>query len=223
MRIILIQSMPIVLWVLAALQLLFLLASFWRFKKTGKVLFLLTALVALGLFYDSLMLALGGVVKDSAVFKAFSQFRFISHGALIPLLFPIAGYGLKLSKKPMLGLWCFTGLLMVAGILEGCFTSLELKEVGSVIRYASGSLTPAWAGTISSILSYGTVLPLIVAGIIVIFKQKTPFLFLSGFLMFAFSALGPATGNFDLIFFISMFGELFMILFFYLYAEKSSK
>ena len=41
--------------------------------------------------------------------------------------------------------------------------------------------------------------------------------------MFAFSALGPATGNFDLIFFISMFGEVCMALCFLLYAHKSGK
>lgn len=40
--------------------------------------------------------------------------------------------------------------------------------------------------------------------------------------MFFFSALGPATGNFDLIFFISMFGEVGMALFFLLYAGKAA-
>lgn len=41
--------------------------------------------------------------------------------------------------------------------------------------------------------------------------------------MFAFSALGPATGNMDLIFYISMFGEVLMVLFFFLYAKKTTK
>jgi hypothetical protein len=41
--------------------------------------------------------------------------------------------------------------------------------------------------------------------------------------MFAFSALGPATGNTDLIFFISMFGEILMVLFLYLYARAKAK
>ena len=67
--------------------------------------------------------------------------------------------------------------------------------------------------------SWILVVPLVLAGIAVWVKQKTPALFLSGFLMFAFSALGPATGNFDLIFFISMFGEVCMVLFFMVYAN----
>ena len=60
-------------------------------------------------------------------------------------------------------------------------------------------------------------------GVIVWARQKTPTLFLSGFLMFAFSALGPATGNFDLIFYISMFGEICMALFFLLYAKRKKE
>ena len=39
-------------------------------------------------------------------------------------------------------------------------------------------------------------------------KEKTPTFFLAGALMFVFAALGPATGNSDLIFLISMFGKL---------------
>jgi hypothetical protein len=39
--------------------------------------------------------------------------------------------------------------------------------------------------------------------------------------MRAFSALGPAAGNADLIFFISMFGELLVVLFLYLYARRA--
>ena len=40
--------------------------------------------------------------------------------------------------------------------------------------------------------------------------------------MFAFSALGPATGNADLIFYISMYGELLMVIFLSLYAKKKT-
>ena len=36
------------------------------------------------------------------------------------------------------------------------------------------------------------------------------------------SALGPATGNFDLIFYISMFGEVYMAMCFLLYARREA-
>ena len=41
--------------------------------------------------------------------------------------------------------------------------------------------------------------------------------------MFFFSALGPATGNTDFLFLISMLGEVLMILFLILYAVTYKK
>ena len=90
-------------------------------------------------------------------------------------------------------------------------------------RYASSEATPAWADAISRVLSFGTVIPMMIVGVIVWVKKKTPHLFLSGLLMFSFSALGPATGNSDLIFFISMFGEVCMVLFLYLFCKKATE
>ena len=113
-------------------------------------------------------------------------------------------------------------LVIVLGIAQAIALNLDIKVIGEVIRHTSTG-SPLWAEKISRVLSYGTVIPLMIVGIIVWIKEKTPHLFLSGFLMFAFSALGPATGNFDLIFFISMIGELFMLLFFLLYAKKEEK
>ena len=112
---------------------------------------------------------------------------------------------------------------MVAGFAQAIAIDLEMKTLGNVIRHVSAETSPAWAEAISSLLSFGTVIPVMIIGIYVWKKEKTPHLFLSGFLMFAFSALGPATGNFDLIFFISMIGEVFMVLFFYLFALVMTK
>jgi hypothetical protein len=109
---------------------------------------------------------------------------------------------------------------MIAGAVSGFMTELEISQVAGITRCLSSESTPAFAEKFLRVLSYGTVVPLIISGIFVWIKQKTPALFLAGFLMFAFSALGPATGNFDLIFMIGMFGELFMILFFLVYAFK---
>ena len=112
---------------------------------------------------------------------------------------------------------------MIGGVAQALATVLEKREIAGVVRLASGADTPKWADIISRVLSFGTVIPMMIAGIIVWIKEKTPHLFLSGFLMFAFSALGPATGNTDLIFFISMFGEILMVLFLYLYARAKAK
>ena len=223
MRDALLASCPILVWVITALQGLFMILAFRGWKKTKEPLYLLTALVALGLFYDALILSLGTLMQGGPALAALSRMRYVAHGALIPLLFPICAYALDFNKTWKTVVWIFTGVLIAAGIAEGFATELDLREVAGLVRYASSDGTPGWANAISGVLSYGAVVPLILAGIVVWIKQKTPLLFLSGFLMFAFSALGPATGNFDLIFFISMFGEVCMALCFLLYARRKAE
>ncbi len=223
MRDLLLASCPIMLWVIVAIHVVFMVLMFPKYKKTGNILYLLSGLITFGLFYDALILALGGVLTPSPIFQTISQIRFISHGALIPLIFLICAYALRLKGFPLKAVWGFTTILVVLGIAEGFAVQLVTKDVAGISRYASGDGTPGWADAVSGILSYGTVIPLMIVGIIVWIKQKTPTLFLSGFLMFLFSALGPATGNFDLIFYISMYGEVLMALFFYLYAKKHEK
>ena len=224
MREFLLSVCPILVWVFAAFHLVLLCAFLGRYRKTGKILYLLSGLVTLGLFYDALILSLGTVLPEGALLKGLSQVRYISHGALIPLLLPISAYALNWKKGGLLVTWIVTGILMALGIASG-FATVTVPEQVALVRYAcDASQTPGWAYTVStSVLAYGMVIPLVLAGIFVWIKQKTPALFLSGFFMFAFSALGPATGNFDLIFFISMAGEVLMVLFFFIYANIKAK
>ena len=222
MRDALLAACPVLVWVITALQALFMLLAFRGWTRKKEPLYLLTALVALGLFYDALILSLGTVMQGGPALAVLSRMRYVAHGALIPLLFPICSYALDFNKTWKRIVWLLTAVLIVAGIAEGFATELDLRAVAGLVRYASGDGTPGWAKAVSGVLSYGAVVPLILAGIVVWVKQKTPLLFLSGFLMFAFSAVGPASGNFDLIFFISMFGEVCMALCFLLYARHKA-
>ena len=225
MRDVLIGSMPVMLWVLTVLNGLFLglLLSMYR-KNPEKKLSLIMALVVFGLFYDSLMLALGTVLPAGGLLKSLSLFRFVFHCALIPLTFVICADALGFGAKAKKVVWILTGIVIVIGIAAGFATVLSPAQVGNVVRYASDkTLTPGWSEGIQNGLSFGPVVILMICGIIAWVKRKNPHLFLAGFLMFVFAALGPATGNFDLIFYISMFGELFMTLFFWLYAKKEEK
>lgn len=223
MREFLIGVCPAALWLIAAIELVIMLLALKGSGKGKKPLHLLTGLVCFGLFYDALIIALGSRLGEGAAFMFLSRLRFVFHGALIPLLFAICAYALDLGKTWKTIVWIFTGVLIVLGVAEGFATDLSVQQVAGVLRCTSGEGTPGWAKAVSSVLSYGTVVPLIIAGIVVWIRQKTPALFLAGFLMFAFSALGPATGNFDLIFFISMFGEVCMALFFLIYAKQKEK
>ena len=219
MRDFLIASAPVMIWVLtiAEIMIFILLLKIYCEKKNKMPLFM--ALVCIGLVYDAFVIAVGRWIPES-IMLGISRIRFISHGVLVPLNLLIGGCALKWDGLKFKILAGITGLVSLAGFAAGIVRNLEVKEMAGLVRCVSAENSPAWAEGINSLLSYGTVIPLIIFGIIVWIKQKTPFMFLSGLLMFVFAALGPATGNFDLIFYISMFGELCMVLFFWLYASK---
>ncbi len=222
MRDLLIENCSLVIWIIVAIEAILGVSLAAAYKKDKRPVIICMILVDFGLLVDALLINLGGFF-DGGLPEPVSRLRFILHGMLIPLLFPICGYSLKLKRKVMSVIWAFTAVVMVLGLAEGMSITLELIQLGDVVRHNSADSSPAWAETIRSFLSFGTVIPLIIVGIAVWIKQKTPTLFLSGFLMFIFAALGPATGNLDLLFVITMIGEVLMILFFMLYVRSIAK
>ena len=222
MRDLLIENCSLVIWIIVAIEAILGVSLAAAYKKDRRPIIICMILVDFGLLVDALLINLGGFF-DGGLPEPVSRLRFILHGMLIPLLFPICGYSLKLKRKVMSVIWALTAVVMVLGLAEGMSITLELIQLGDVVRHNSADFSPAWAETIRSFLSFGTVIPLIIVGIAVWIKQKTPTLFLSGFLMFAFAALGPATGNLDLLFVITMIGEVLMILFFMLYVRSIAK
>ena len=222
MRDLLIENCSLVIWIIVAIEAILGVSLAAAYKKDRRPIINCMILVDFGLLVDALLINLGGFF-DGGLPEPISRLRFILHGMLIPLLFPICGYALKLKRKVMSVIWALTAVVMVLGLAEGMSITLELIQIGDVVRHNSADSSPAWAETIRSFLSFGTVIPLIIVGIAVWIKQKTPTLFLSGFLMFAFAALGPATGNFDLLFVITMIGEVLMVLFFMLYIRSIAK
>lgn len=220
MRGILFASCPVMLWVISALELFFTVLLFSRYLKNKNIIFLLSGLICVGLTYDALILALGTVMKEGTVLLALSRMRYVLHGGLIPLIFAICAYALDLKGVWKTAVWILTVILIVLGIADGTVREIGPTTVAGVCRYASVS-APAWADIVNSLLTFGTVIPMMAAGIIVWKKQKTPYLFLSAFLMFLFSGLGAAC--LELMFYISMYGELLMALFLYLYAVRKTK
>lgn len=217
---ILYASCPIMLWVITLAELIFTYLLFSRYAKTGNIIFLLSGLICVGLTYDALALAMGSFMAEGPALQAISRLRYVFHGGLIPLIFAICAYALNFKGYWKTAAWVFTGILMVLGIADGCIRVIGAVEVAGICRYASVS-APIWAEIVNSLLTFGTVIPMMVAGIVVWVKQKTPHLFLSAFLMFLFSGLGAAC--LELMFYISMYGELLMALFLYFYALRKSK
>ena len=220
MKALLFASCAPMLWVITAVNLVFVVLLFKRFSQTKNILFCLAGLISFGLFYDALILALGTFLKEGAVLMALSRLRYVLHGGLIPLIFAMCAYSLNAEGFRLKAVWVLTAVLSVLGIADGCIRVIGVQTVANVCRYASVS-APAWADIVNSLLTFGTVIPMMIVGIIVWVKQKTPLLFLSAFLMFLFSGLGAAC--LELMFYISMYGEVLMALFLYLYAQKRVK
>lgn len=220
MKALLFASCVPMLWVISAVELFFTVLLFSRYIKTKNLIFLLSGMICVGLTYDALVLALGSFLTEGTALLALSRMRYVFHGGLIPLIFAICAYALNFKKVWKIAAWVFTGVLIVLGIADGCIREIGVQTVAGVCRYASVS-APAWAEIVNSLLTFGTVIPMMIAGVVVWIKQKTPHLFLSAFLMFLFSGLGAAC--LELMFYISMYGELLMALFLYFYALRKSK
>lgn len=220
MRQFLFTSCPIMLWIITVIELVFTALLMFRYAKSRNLIFLLSGLICVGLTYDALILALGSVMTEGTLLMALSRMRYVLHGGLIPLIFLICAYALDFKGFWRVAAWVFTGALMVLGIADGCIRVIGVQTVAGICRYASVS-APAWAEIVNSLLTFGTVILMMIAGIVVWVRQKTPHLFLSAFLMFAFSGLGAAC--LELMFYISMYGELLMALFLYFYAMHKSK
>ena len=220
MKELLFASCAPMLWIISAVELFFTVLLFSRYIKTKNLIFLLSGMICVGLTYDALALALGTVMADGPVLLAISRLRYVFHGGLIPLIFAICAYALNFNKVWKIVAWVFTGVLIVLGVADGCIRQIGVQTVAGVCRYVSVS-APAWAEIVNSLLTFGTVIPMMIAGLVVWVKQKTPHLFLSAFLMFLFSGLGAAC--LELMFYISMYGELLMALFLYFYASRKAK
>lgn len=223
--------MPASLWVITALESVLTVLFFRQYgaKKRDKMPFLM-GFVAFGLFYDALILALGTLLKEGGLLAALSQLRYVFHLLLIPLTFPVCAMALKLKPNIMKIVWLVTLGVMLLGAVCGFFVHTEARAVGGVMRYAENGTTGGFVSLVQDLSNYVPVFLIIGVGIAVLLKQKSPHLFLSGFLMLAFTLLGIFLGRSpdgdkakSLMFFISMFGELFMALFFLMYARDKRR
>ena len=208
------------IWCIAAVELVLTGILFIDFKAKRDPLILWMALLGVGLCYDAAILGLGGMILPPFL-PMLSRVRFVLHGLALPLNLVICAYALPFYRKPRIATWVLTGILMAIGGAAGVMREIGLAEqVAGVTRFVSVSPKESWTELVNTVLSYGTVLPVIIVGIAVCVKHKSPSILLAGLLMFGFAALGPATGNFDLIFLITMFGELFMLLFYLIFEKR---
>ena len=226
MRQLLISSMGPVLWILTVLDALFIFRMFRQYKKTKNIISLIVAVMCIGLFYDSLCLALGAFLKESPALKFFSQFRYIFHLTMIPLIFPICAYALGAKKKLRTAVWAVAAVIIVIGLAAGILIKTEPRTVGAITRYAEAEGNPGWIDGIVSFLDMFPVFLMIGIGIF-LFKKKNPNMFFAGFFMLLFTLLGIFLGKDpsgdktqSLMFYISMFGEGLLVYFLWRFCNR---
>ena len=220
MRDFLIGNGPLMVGVLLLVEAAVLVGLLRLYNGQRAPMVLCMALVTAGLLFDGAVILLGWWLPEGLL-RVLSMGRFLFHGLCMPLLLMILAYALGAKRKAAKAFWIIAAVLMALGALSGLLTKLEVVNFAGFLRCTASDATPSWADRYLSILSVAMVIPLILAGIWFMIKKKGPFLFLSGLFMFAFSALGPATGNIDLIFLIGMIGEALMVLCFLLHARKA--
>ena len=220
MRGFLIGNGPLIVGLLLLVEAAVLFCLLREYDRAKKSMVLCMALVSAGLLFDGAVILLGRWLPEGLL-RILSMGRYLFHGLCMPLLLMIAVYALGGKGKLAKAFWIIAALLMALGAVAGLMTKLTVVDFAGFVRCTGSNATPRWADSYLSILSVAMVVPLLLAGIWLMIKKKGPFLFLSGLFMFAFSALGPATGNVDLIFLIGMIGEMLMVLFFLLHAKKA--
>ena len=221
MRDFLIGNGPLVVCVLLLVEAVVLVCLLREYKRAKAPMVLCMALVTAGLLFDGAVILLGRWLPEGLL-RTLSVGRYLFHGLCMPLLLMITVYALGGKGKVAKAFWAVAAVLMALGAVAGLLTKLDVVDFAGFVRCTGSDATPKWADSYLSVLSVAMVVPLILGGIWLMIKKKGPFLFLSGLFMFAFSALGPATGNVDLIFLIGMIGEALMVLFFLLHAKKAA-
>ncbi len=206
-------------WGLALVEAVLTVLFFMDFDKKKEWIIFFMGLLAVSITYDAIIIGIG-VFTAEPILRVLSRMRFIFHGLLVPLNIAICSYALYLRGKPKIVVWIITGLLMALGAVAGFKREIDVVDFAGMIRFVSVSPKDYWTEKVNSLFSFGTVLPVIITGIYLIIKRKQPEIFLAGFLMFASIIVSVATGNADLIFLISMFGEMFMLLFYMIYEKK---
>ncbi len=223
----LISSMAPALWAMTFFDAFSIIAMFKDHQKhrTDRIA-LLTGILCFGLFYDSLILACGAFLPFGPLLKTLSQFRYILHCVLIPLLFPICAYAFNAKPKLLKAVWIISILIMVVGLYAGISVVTEERTVGAIRRYAESDLTPKFADSVIQMLDIVPVFFMIGVGIVLWVRRKNPNMFYAGFFMLAFTLIGIFFGkdpggdkSQSLMFYISMYGEALMVYFLYRFIK----
>ena len=175
-----------------------------------------------GLIYDGGIILLGFLMSDS-VLIFFNRLRFILHGILVPLLILFSGYAINAT-----GIYFYIHLgiliiLSIIGMIAGIITKLKIVEDVILKRCTFDEEMTSFIMISFNVMNIGSVLYMIVIGVLLLIRRKQYFFFLAGLFMLIFSAIGPAIGKPELNYLLSMYGEVLMIIFLYLFFKENGE
>ena len=204
------------------LYVIILILSFREYFKLRRLVFILLIIECLGFIYDGLIMLIGTKMSNN-VLKGTNIVRYILHGILVPILITFTGYALQFRRDKLYINWVVTVFCICLLTMTQFAWRMKIeKEFGKIKRCGIHDDTPSWVNSIDTILNIGSVIYMLIAGIILLIVKREFFYFLSGLFMLIFSAIGPASGNSDLNFLLSVYGEILMIIFLFIFFKKYS-
>ena len=194
--------------------------SIREYFKMKRLVFILLMIECVGFIYDSLIMLIGKELSDDSL-KGTNIIRYILHGILVPILIAFTGYALQFRRDKLYFNWVITIICIILGLAAAICTKMSIEdEFGKIKRCGIHDDTPGWVNPIDTVMNIGSVIYMLIAGIILIIVKRDFFYFLAGLLMLIFSAIGPASGNSDLNFLLSVYGEILMIIFLFVFFKK---
>ena len=213
----------ILVLVMALAELVLFFGLLKKYLYSKKLVCLYMMILALGLFYDAAVVGVGRFLGAGTLLMRLSKARFIVRGVLMPLLLPVCSYAMEMKDSGKRIMWILMLICIIVGTVAGVFTKLDVQTVAGVTRYAASDATPLWASMINRYLPLGMIVPVVITGFVMIFKAKTLWMLLAGVALCGFTYLGMFTGHTELMFLAEIAGNMFMTLFFLLYAGKLKK
>ena len=92
---------PTAIWFIVAAEALIAVLLFIQAKRHKQPVALWSGVLTIGLILDAAIIGLGAALPENTL-TAISPVRFIAHGLLIPLIFPVCAYALKLKSRSSL-------------------------------------------------------------------------------------------------------------------------
>ena len=139
------------------------------------------------------------------------------------LFLEVQSFHLHIIKNLVNGKLLITDIKIYEIVPLGNVRDTKMKieeEFGKIKRCGMHDDTPGWVSSIDTMMNIGSVIYMMIAGLILIIVNRVFLYFLAGFFMLIFSAIGPASGNSDLNFLLSVYGEILMMIFLFVFFKK---